>query len=163
MVSWQGDAWAWHSAPELVQPGWSPEPWLSEHSYGTLLHGIQTGGKEGRGVNCQPLHYKLTFNTITNIRPQIHKLLFLTVILFFFSGIPLIFIKNYTCVFHLRKKRLWLEVHDSFPFLVAENKLINAVTIQNTILIPYWYQLYSNNEFQSAADVNSTWSLFDPR
>lgn len=70
---------------------------------------------------------------------------------------------NYTCIFHLRKKRLWLEVHDSFPFLVAENKLINAVTIQNTILIPYWYQLYSNNEFQSAADVNSTWSLFDLR
>lgn len=51
----------------------------------------------------------------------------------------------------------------SSPFLVAGNKLINVVTTLGTVLIPYWYQLYSNNEFQSAADVNSTWSLFDLR
>lgn len=68
---------SWCSQDDLLSLGWS------EDTYRSVLHGIQTGGKEGSGVNSQPLHCKLLFTCVTNIRPQIHKLLFLTEIFFF--------------------------------------------------------------------------------
>lgn len=122
---------------ELVELGLSSSHLRQPHV--ALHHDPQVRRTVGSKESCQPTFVQLCVLTL-DLGGNSQAFIFNSDFSFFFklfSGIPLIFVMKHTCFFHLGKKRLLLEVHGSSPFLAAGNKLINAGTIQGTILILY--------------------------